>query len=936
MFKRLGAILISFSILLGLNSTIFVYAEDDNADVKAVETKAEVAEQTENTTVPEKKESDETYKQYINFFSSLGISFADTGAQTKITRTDFAKWLYAFIGEDVNLSELRAKQAFEDVQKSNKDAGYIVYAYEKGLMKAKDGNKFCPEDIVTVEEASYSAIKLLGYHLYFQISEDSPLNAYQSVAISEGILDTIDKTAYSDGMDTQACAILFYNIANTSVAENKFVGTKIRVELDKLYMTKYFDVEYMTGVMYSDGVTSISENVSECFVTVGNITFDDCENVNTQGFIGKRVTAYYKVVSDEKVLIQLVVNKKNEMLTLYPTQIIDYDSFVYYYETENGNEKKIVVPKSISIIYNGSVVDASTVSQVDYEPENGYIELIDNDRDGNYDVLIIYDYEYYLVEEHNLLLEKINSKLTNDVISYNDSKYQSVKWYDALGNAILIENVTEGMTIAVLENLNKDRMTIYAYTKSVSGDIDSINKSSTDGYIGISGKRYEIPSTKAGKLALANLGQSAVLYLDMNGMVYDFKISGDNSFAVGYLIKAYYDEEVEAMFMKYYDSVETKVVTREINEKVNIDGTVYRSIIAYEDLFIDTATKATKYQVLRIKCNSDGKINRIDLANNTTNALADADGDLQAYYITPVKNQTTGEKSGIYVVDNGFALLHSGSYKPVGLARNDMPVMYVPENRKDETSYQMKTYSQFQEENIIDFYKIMDEGLYPDIAVCYGGNGVPEEGGTSGVNHIENLTKDMPVSAVIDVNEILNANDEVVTELTLMTEGKREVLEVYDNILATQTVPVKPGEIIRYCVNGSGKIWGIERALKAEDIMKNTGVLAPDTVNHLLPEYRLTVFSAYYRNGDALILTLQEPETLNMSTLTLPDDGQIYNVSSFTNVYYYDKKLKDFILADESYIKDYVKYGNKRSRIAIRTKNGGFVDMYIYDSDALN
>ena len=39
-------------------------------------------------------------------------------------------------------------------------------------------------------------------------------------------------------------------------------------------------------------------------------------------------------------------------------------NFVYYYETEDGNEKKIDVPKSISIIYNGSVVDASNMLDV--------------------------------------------------------------------------------------------------------------------------------------------------------------------------------------------------------------------------------------------------------------------------------------------------------------------------------------------------------------------------------------------------------------------------------------------------------------------------------------------------------------------------------------------------------------------------------------------
>ena len=933
MFKKISAVLISLSILAGMSVTMIAQAEETK------ESEEQTTGESKTESVVEEKKSDELYDRYMNFFSSIGIVFENFGEKTLLTRTDFAKWLYAFIGEEVNLSDLRAKEIFADAPKSNKDAGYINYAYEEGLMVAKEGNKFLPDEKISIQDASYAAIKLLGYHLYYQISEDSELGVYQSRANSEDILKNISNEAYTDGLTARDLVVLFYNIANTSVAENKFVGTKLYVTLGELYMTKYFDVKYLTGVMYSDGVTSIKENISESFVTVGNVTFDSFQNVNTSGFIGKRVTAYYRTdSSDEKELVQIIVNNKTEVLTLYSSQITDYDDFVYYYENEDGEEKTEEVPKSVSIIYNGVAVTPSNVARVNYEPENGHIELIDNDRDSVYDVLLIYDYKYYVIGSHNVQFERINSKLTNDSLNYSTDTYDTVKWYDDKGNTITRETVTDGQTIAVLEPLSGDRITIYAYTKSVTGTVEGLNKSATNASVQIKSKQYEIPSSKAGKLAVANMGQEITLYLDMNGEVFDFEIIGDNSFAVAFLIRAYYDEDAESMFFKYFDSVSAKIEKKEISEKVNIDGTVYRSIDAYDTLFLNPQTKETKYQVLRIKCNSENIITKIDIADNTTNIMSSADGDLQSTYLSPIENAQTGARKKLYISEGSILELHDAglgdTWKPVAVFEKNMPVLCVPANRKDEASYQMKTMSQFTSESVMDFYRINGTGLYPDIAVYYGGNGLPEADGGVVTNHTEDIVQITPVSAVVDVQTILNDNDEIVTELTLVTEGKREVLTVYDETLATQVVPVKKGEIIRYALNGAGRIWGIEHALTVDDIKNPLGVLAPTTVNHALSAYSLTVFNVYQREGDVVILTLKKPEEINRSTFSMPDDGQPYPVSMFQRVYYWDKNAEDFVSADASYIKDYIRYGSQRSRVAIRTRTGGLYDMFIYDHDA--
>ena len=91
MFKKISAVLISFSILAGMSVTMIAQAEETK------ESEEQTTGESKTESVVEEKKSDELYDRYINFFSSIGIVFENFGEKTLLTRTDFAKWLYAFI-----------------------------------------------------------------------------------------------------------------------------------------------------------------------------------------------------------------------------------------------------------------------------------------------------------------------------------------------------------------------------------------------------------------------------------------------------------------------------------------------------------------------------------------------------------------------------------------------------------------------------------------------------------------------------------------------------------------------------------------------------------------------------------------------------------------------------------------------------------------------
>lgn len=929
MHKKIISLVILGSMLMGMFTSVYADGQENQAETTAQESTQTTSEETTE------QKSDEIYKKYVELFASVGIDFYVGNASEKMTRCDFAKWLYEFSGDEVELSPIRAKQIFDDVPKSNVDGGYINYISSKGYMKAREGNNFCPNEIITAQEAAYAAIKVLGYDHYYFVNADR----YYDLAQSEDLFDRIKKSSISDGMDYEDVVILFYNIANSEVVGVEVDGDGLGLGLNQLYMTKELNLNYISGIMYSNGVTSIKSGVSDIFVTVGNTEFITNEKVNLKGFLGKHVTAYYTVDDyDEKTLVYLLDRGRNETLTIPSDDIETYDDFMYYYHTEDGDYEDVKISKSISIVYNNSVVNSENVNQVDYIPESGYVELVDNNRDDNYDVLFIYDYENFVVGTHNLTYGRLVSKYSDYSIDYLDSNYDIVNWYDGKGNDILPENVVTGQSVSVLKNLDGNMISIYAYTSAVTGIVKGVSTGDNSNLV-IESKTYEIAPEKVETLKKISVGQSVTVFVDLFGKVFEINLSTDSSYSMAYLIKAFVDEDTENMVMKFFCSSANAVVTKTVREKVYIDGVTYKSVVAYEDLFIDSNTNKTKYQLFRIKTNSENLITHIDTAKNDTNIFSKSDGSLQAMYLSPT-NPQTGAREEIAVA-NGLILEYFNDPRqeraltalPVAVVPQTVPVMYIPSIRNDGERYQMKTIKDFADKFVLDVYRISSEGIVPDFAVVYQGNGLPEEG-SSGGNNTDGIVEETPLSAVVKSEIVVNDANEIVSRLTLITEGVREEVEVNDETLATEIVPVQPGDIIRYCLNGMDKICGIEMVFDRDDIKSENGMKAPNSFNNAYDKYGCVLLNAYYKTEDVVIGVFDKPSNISFSSLQLPEQGQMYLVSEAKRVFYYDKKAKDFVEADESFIKAHINNTGNHSKIVARMQRGSCQDMFIYDHDA--
>lgn len=184
-----------------------------------------------NLYIPVKaKTSSETAQKVI---TEMGIMDTDKGgsnsATSKVTRGEFAQML-------VNLSSLKDTvtassnvSLFSDVSKKYWAAGYIKTAIEQGWMSGYMNGSFKPAGSITLQDAVYGVIKLLGYS-----NSDLSGNVYtgaMKLYTSKNLNKNIKKSK-TQVLTRSDCMNLFYNVLTAKNKENKIYAETLGYTLD--------------------------------------------------------------------------------------------------------------------------------------------------------------------------------------------------------------------------------------------------------------------------------------------------------------------------------------------------------------------------------------------------------------------------------------------------------------------------------------------------------------------------------------------------------------------------------------------------------------------------------------------------------------------------------------------------------------------------------
>lgn len=411
-------------------------------------------------------------------------------------------------------------------------------------------------------------------------------------------------------------------------------------------------------------------------------------DVDCAKYIGKFVKAYakYDKTRDEYNLIYIGPHEKGKSMEFDFQNVEEInDDYISYTDSE-GNLKKVKIQSYKSITENGKLL--SSVSQMsDFEENDGKIVLSASTKNGDYDVAMIYTYNYYVVKYNDLFQNRIGLEFGQKF------KEQDFIQIDEEGiNHVVIDGVisdytkiSAGSTIRVFRNDDTGYTDISAVTIKQSGHIGSIY----DDYVVVGDKTYRMSADliktiaeTEGNTNLAyekrikkpKVNEQVMLYL-FGDVLAGYKSADEYIYAYLKSVKLMETEADEIMILRVYtENMEWHDLT--LAKNITLDGVKRVSNeSATETLRLNK--KRIVSNLVRIKTNAKDEITALDTMIETEEEKETTD-DL--VYVPDYENGTAVFK---HSWDNWS--LKNTKY----MFADGALVFVIPENEEREDKYKI-------------------------------------------------------------------------------------------------------------------------------------------------------------------------------------------------------------------------------------------------------
>lgn len=887
--------------------------------------------------------------------NALGIYDGTQNLNAEVSKGEFAKILVDAI-YDANVSDIvpDTNSYFTDVDPLTDNYARIWLLKRSNAITADINGRYNPDNVQGTNEALASVLTVLGY------TNTLLTNGVEEAAKSMGLTENV--TSLDAELDYYNACMIMINIVKTDISSVPYFPYK------KIY--KISGIVEDDGYMCKNGRSTLGE---------GNIQIDGVKFVNgtsDDGLFGFAVTGYYKKdkESGDLILLSAVKSGKNEVLTIKSTLIEDFNiqtKTYEYYESEYGKLKKTQIPIGAVIVYNGEVMDIEDTGFTSdkFKPKSGIVKLYNNDGDADWDVVFIEDFKTYIASYVDTSKEIIYTK-NNDVPIQLEEYYYKIT--DKYGDKMELSDISENSVLSVAKNLKNDRYIIYVSKESTQDMIVSKdnNEKTVTTRMGGTYKFSDYFDEKTGvdKLKTKTL---YTFWFDIFGEVAYIVATADNSWNIGYITKAWFDEngsDGEEYYVRLYE-LDNKVVDFKLAEKVTIYDE--EDLGAYEDEIIISdsdrsntgKTKKRVYKeaeakdkieeyctlhslnnaeyngIVRYKINAGGEINVIEFPI-----------DSEKYNVAPINSDR------LFIIKKdittGIRYLNAVAFDGV-VGVNDATKFVLVPSVKDTRDARFITMQKgsavsHNERKKLVAYGTNTKTLMADYVVVASDSEVNFS--YTNLMAVTNITKayeDEQVMYKIE-GSVKNTN----AAGFVPTEFYVSDLSVVDNATNIEgaACKVSRGDIITYSKSSSdGYMNGIYVLYDAEnDSIGSKNIIAYTNGTTELTTSTLTTFSDSPRR--AMLGYVYSYEDGNLIVTTQPINERAYNTtdqagtSSYKTEMYINPKNNIMYMniknngvtaawAEEINIKPYLTYGNDCSEILVLTAGQGLSMMVILDRE---
>lgn len=544
-------------------------------------------------------------KDCYEFLRAVGVLEENVSynADAKVSRAYFAKLTLNLCGIYLNAGDY-TETVFTDVTKKTEYSEYISEVYRLGYISGAGGANFNPSEQITAAEAIVILSRVLGYSELAEREGGYPYG-YISLAKKHGVLDGVE-ISYNDAVNFENAMQLLRNAADADLLEYEIRGNgeyKIVQDEDATILTKYLKIYNAEGVVTANehtGLMAETSSVGENQVAMSEYIFD-CGNTDVYDCLGYRMKLYYDG-SDDTVKAPRILyaeSCRENTVNTFDTRDITVSGEYIKYAPEDKTAKKYRVDDYASFILNGKMT-AMTLDELETLGK-GTVTLISNDGDGTAEVVIIYDYDTYVVSGVSGISNIVTSK-EGDTISLEENNDLSVRvMKDGRNISPADINVNDTILVAKSRGNGKNLKTVLVSDKIAVGTVDFTDEE----YISVDDIRYK---ADAGALSSVGSGKEYKIYIDALG--YAVRAESENDLVYGFLYYMAKTEAEEEVVCRIFTE-NNRWVRLKLAEKIKFNGISKKT----EDLYDEFGREKDVYrQLIRYSVNADNDVMRIDTA----------------------------------------------------------------------------------------------------------------------------------------------------------------------------------------------------------------------------------------------------------------------------------------------------------------------------------
>lgn len=815
-----------------------------------------------------------------NIFNALGTEspISDSSMETAVTRADFVTALVRLIGFRGENTE-----AVPFTDTDEKISGILSFALQYGLISS--GESFRPYAPVTKNECSKMCVSALN-RTYEAVNHGGYPAGYLSVAERAKLFKGVNFK--NDILDAENFYILTDNLLDVDMLAPVGV-TKDGVEYREYstLLKEYYNIDKIYAVVTGNGISGLYDNESKTAknrVRLG----DDEFFYEGASRLGERVCAYVNG-DDEAVLLKPYRNKE---ITIKSEDVINYaDGSVYY--TEGAKKLHARTDKAPAVLYNEVSCNYIPVSTF-IRRDNSYITLTDNDSDGIYEVIRVYEGKTLYVSGVSAASKYITDKNGEKKIDLSGETEFDI-FSD--GAKISLDDISGGMLLTYYMSLDEGCCKIEVGKEEVTGNITAYDKDRKNIYIDDKVYKYGSYFEKH-YFNKMTVGGNATFLINTEGTIEIMRDDEASGIRYGYVLDLTKEKGLSGKVKIRIFTQNGEDAVFEISKNIMIDGKAERSADAA--LAVLAPGNAVERQLIRFGTDKNGLVSVIDTKGATGYVTGDENinNNLTLYEFpdTAVTHDTIWYSKTSAVIHPYFAI--SGSSVVMAVAEGDS-IDNSKRCRILDSAY-INSHTSYKRANLRP-YNVSEKDGSVGCLVVLDTNAALKE-----------VSDDSTIGIVESVSAAVNEEGTICTKLVVYSNSYyHDIFAVDDDVVKViKDKKIAPGDCIRYDVDVSGNITAI-----AKDVDAETLTVLKNISNQLYTNYYC---AKVYSVGEKYMTVMPK----NVGGISGSADGIKYTFPNPSKVIVYDRKNKTLRESGVNEIESYAGAGDECSDIIITTYDG--------------